>query len=127
MTENDYVIEVHDGVGAVEAGEWDALLAAQAHPTPFMRHAYLRALEASDSVGGDTGWQPVTLTLRQRQGGALVAAAAAYLKMHSYGEYGMLCRMTLGVQIRWGFACQTWKPNLQGTSRLLITSGHEQM
>ena len=52
-----------------------------------MRHAYLRALEASGSVGGDTGWQPVTLTVRLRDGGELVAAAAAYLKMHSYGEY----------------------------------------
>ncbi len=87
MTENDYVIEVQPGVAAVGAGEWDALLAAQAHPTPFMRHAYLQALEASGSVGGDTGWQPVTLTVRQRDGGALLAAAAAYLKMHSYGEY----------------------------------------
>ena len=87
MTENDYVIEVHPGVGAVGAGEWDALLSAQAHPTPFMRHAYLHALEASGSVGGDTGWEPATLVVRLRQGGALVAAAAAYLKMHSYGEY----------------------------------------
>ena len=87
MTENDYVIEVHPGVGAAGAGEWDALLCAQAHPTPFMRHAYLHALEASGSVGGDTGWQPVTLTVRLRADGALVAAAAAYLKMHSYGEY----------------------------------------
>jgi len=87
LTENDYVIEVHEGVGAVDPDEWDGLLAAQAHPTPFMRHAYLRALEASGSVGGDTGWQPVTMTVRQRAGGALVAGAAAYLKMHSYGEY----------------------------------------
>ena len=87
MTENDYVIEVHEGVGAVAPADWDDLLLAQAHPTPFMRHAYLRALEASGSVGGDTGWQPVTLTVRLRDDGALVAAAAAYLKMHSYGEY----------------------------------------
>jgi predicted N-acyltransferase len=87
LTENDYVIEVHEGVRAVEPGDWDALLATQAQPTPFMRHAYLLALEASDSVGGDTGWQPVVLTIRLRDGGALVAAAAAYLKMHSYGEY----------------------------------------
>ena len=87
MTETDYLIEVHEGVAAVESADWDALLAAQAHPTPFMRHAYLRALEASDSVGGDTGWQPVTLTVRRRAGGDLVAAASAYLKMHSYGEY----------------------------------------
>ena len=87
MTENDYVIEVHPGVGAVAAADWDALLAAQAEPTPFMRHAYLLAMETSASVGGDTGWEPVTLTVRERDGGALVAAAAAYLKMHSYGEY----------------------------------------
>ena len=87
MTENDYVIEVHPGVGAVAAADWDALLSAQAQPTPFMRHAYLLAMEASASVGGDTGWEPVTVTVRERDGGALVAAAAAYLKMHSYGEY----------------------------------------
>jgi uncharacterized protein len=87
LTENDYVIEVHPGVAAVEAPEWDALLAAQAQPTPFMRHAYLLAMETSDSVGGDTGWEPATLVVRAREGGALVAGAAAYLKMHSYGEY----------------------------------------
>ncbi len=87
MTENDYVIEVQEGVAAVAPAEWDGLLAAQAHSTPFMQHAYLHALEVSQSVGGETGWQPVTLTVRQRDDGALVAAAAAYLKMHSYGEY----------------------------------------
>ena len=87
MTENDYVIEVHPGVGAVGASEWDALLAAQAEPTPFMRHAYLHAMEASGSVGGDTGWEPATVVIRRRADDALVAAAAAYLKTHSYGEY----------------------------------------
>ena len=66
MTENDYVIEVHPGVAAVDGADWDALLAAQAEPTPFMRHAYLLAMEASGSVGGDTGWQPATLTVRER-------------------------------------------------------------
>ncbi len=93
MTENDYVIEVHEGVAAVDSADWDALLSLQAHPTPFMRHAYLHAMETSKSVGEDTGWQPVTMTIRQRvkgkatAPGPLVAAAAAYLKMHSYGEY----------------------------------------
>ena len=87
MTEDDYLIEVHPGIEAVAERDWDALLAAQAHPTPFMRHAYLRALEASGSVGEDTGWQPVTLTVRERGSGALIGAASAYLKMHSYGEY----------------------------------------
>jgi predicted N-acyltransferase len=93
VTENDYVIEARDDVAGVDAAQWDALLAAQAHPTPFMRHAYLAALERSGSVGGDTGWQPLALTIRARgpgrgaAPGPLVAAAPAYLKAHSYGEY----------------------------------------
>jgi predicted N-acyltransferase len=90
VTENDYVIEAREGVAGVEAAQWDALLAAQARPTPFMRHAYLAALERSGSVGGDTGWQPLVLTIRERARkgpGALVGAAPAYLKSHSYGEY----------------------------------------
>ena len=87
LTENDCVIEVHPGVAAVVPADWDALLHAQAQPTPFMRHAYLLAMETSHSVGTDTGWEPVTLTVRLRDGGTLVAAAAAYLKTHSYGEY----------------------------------------
>ncbi len=93
MTENDYVIEVHAGVAAIAPTQWDDLLACQGQPTPFMRHAYLLALEESGSVGAGTGWDPVALTVRERAGndgrapGALVAAAAAYLKMHSYGEY----------------------------------------
>jgi predicted N-acyltransferase len=90
VTENDYVIEVHEGVAGIAAAHWDALLAAQANPTPFMRHAYLAALEASGSVGDDTGWSPLALVIRERRaaaGAPPLAAAVAYLKTHSYGEY----------------------------------------
>jgi predicted N-acyltransferase len=90
VTAIDYVIEVHEGVGAIEATHWDALLEMQANPTPFMRHAYVAALEASGSVGGDTGWSPLALTIREPGAADTappLAAAAAYLKMHSYGEY----------------------------------------
>jgi len=84
--ENDYVIEVHPGIDAVAAREWDALLEAQSRPTPFMRHAYLQALEASGSACAETGWQPLVAVLRDA-GGAVAAAAACWLKNHSYGEY----------------------------------------
>jgi len=87
LNENDYVIEVHEGVAAIPAAAWDALLDGQPHPTPFMRHAYLAALERSGSVGGDTGWQPAALSVRRRSTAALLAAAPAYVKFHSYGEY----------------------------------------
>jgi hypothetical protein len=45
----------------------------------------LRALELSGSVGGDSGWLPFYVLAEG--GGELVGAVAAYLKLHSYGEY----------------------------------------
>ncbi len=83
--ENDYVIRVHASPDTVDAPAWDALLAAQAAPTPFMRHAYLAALHHSGSAVADTGWAAQWITLHR--GGELQAATAAYLKGHSYGEY----------------------------------------
>ena len=50
-----------------------------------LQHAFLHALEASGSVGGDTGWVPHHATLWE--GGALVAAMPLYRKWHSWGEY----------------------------------------
>lgn len=69
----------------IDAGAWNALLETQSHPTPFMRHAYLAALQQSGSATPETGWAPRFLTLWQ--GDALVAACPLYLKNHSYGEY----------------------------------------
>jgi len=69
----------------VDAGAWNALLACQSHPTPFMRHEYLAALEHSASATPETGWAPRFFTLWQ--GSTLVAACPLYLKNHSYGEY----------------------------------------
>jgi predicted N-acyltransferase len=83
--ENDYVIRVHDDPSSVDAGAWNALLATQPAPTPFMRHEYLAALHASGSAVPATGWTAQFITLASA--GALQAAAALYLKSHSYGEY----------------------------------------
>ena len=85
MTEKDYVIRVHADPAGVDAQAWNALLARQASPTPFLRHEYLAALHASGSATAETGWLPRFLTLEQ--GGELRAACALYLKSHSYGEY----------------------------------------
>ncbi len=78
-------VRVHDDISEIDAGQWDALLRRQAQPTPFMSHAYLSALQASGSAVADTGWAGRFVVLRE--GGELVAACAAYLKSHSYGEY----------------------------------------
>lgn len=78
-------MQVHHEPAGVSAGEWNALLAAQATPTPFMRHEYLHALHASGSAVPATGWSPCLLTLHDDQG--LAAACALYAKAHSYGEF----------------------------------------
>jgi hypothetical protein len=81
----DYVTHVHDDPSFVDATAWNALLDVQARPTLFMRHEYLAALHESGSAVPRTGWTPRFVTLWR--GGQLCAAAAAYLKRHSYGEY----------------------------------------
>ncbi len=85
MGGTDYVIRVSDALTDVDSGTWDALLATQPHPTPFMRHAYLAALEQSGSATATTGWDARVITVHQ--GATLCAACVVYLKDHSYGEY----------------------------------------
>ncbi|MFZ1427740.1 MAG: GNAT family N-acetyltransferase [Geminicoccaceae bacterium] len=69
-------------IATIEALEWDRLVPAD---NPFLRHAFLAALEASGSVSEQTGWQPFHLIVER--GGLLVGAAPLYVKSHSYGEY----------------------------------------
>jgi predicted N-acyltransferase len=93
---NNYVIEVHDSMCAVSNLAWDALLATQSEPSPFMKHAYLLAMEESGSASAQTGWAIRLLTLRHESGehqnlndipkdqGQLASAAVLYIKPHSY-------------------------------------------
>jgi len=85
VAESHIIARVHASVLDVDPQAWNALLAQQAHATPFMRHEYLAALETSGSATPRTGWTPRFLTLWDA--GALVAACPLYLKTHSYGEY----------------------------------------
>lgn len=80
-----YGIRVAQSMSAINAHEWDALLHQQADPTPFMRHAYLQALETSKSACADTGWDLQLFLLEAH--GKLRAAGVLYLKPHSRGEY----------------------------------------
>ena len=82
---NDYVTRVLASPLEVEAAHWNALLALQRSPSPFMRREYLAAMECSASASPKTGWTPRFVTLWR--GGELHAACALYLKDHSYGEY----------------------------------------
>lgn len=74
-------------IAEVPAAAWDALLRADS--SPFVEHAYLEALEHAGCVDPRRGWAPRHVTLwRGAAGGAtLVAAAPAYLKGNSEGEF----------------------------------------
>ena len=75
--------EIVERIADVPAEAWDAL---DPSANPFVRHAFLEALESSNCVGGDTGWIPRHLVLRD-DGGRLIGAVPQYLKLHSWGEF----------------------------------------
>ena len=92
----DYVIRVANSAADVDALAWDSLLDKQAEPSPFMRHAYLAALELSGSACARTGWLAHFILLEtgpqdvadpSAGSGPLQAACVVYSKSHSYGEY----------------------------------------
>ena len=79
--ESEILARLAPGVAAVDAGQWDAL----GHGDPLLSHAFLASLEDSGSVGPGTGWSPAPILVDEE--GQLIAAAPAYLKGHSQGEY----------------------------------------
>ena len=81
----DYVIREHGSPLEVNAAAWNALLAQQSQPSPFLRHEYLAAMHQSGSASPATGWTPHFITLCL--GDELQGACPLYLKDHSYGEF----------------------------------------
>ena len=69
-------------IEGIAAAHWDALVPGA---QPFLRHAFLSALERSGSATVETGWQPLHLLLEV--GGRPRAAVPLYAKSHSWGEY----------------------------------------
>jgi predicted N-acyltransferase len=69
-------------IASIEAAQWDPLAGGD----PFLSHAFLSALEQSGSVGPGTGWSPAPILIED-DAAKLAAAAPAYLKGHSQGEY----------------------------------------
>jgi predicted N-acyltransferase len=80
--ETEVLAKIASGVSGLNAHAWDRLTAGG----PFLSHAFLSALEDSGSVGRGTGWTPAPILIED-EGSHLVAAAPAYIKTHSQGEY----------------------------------------
>ena len=81
--ETEIIAKIASGVsGSLNARAWDRLTSSD----PFISHAFLSALEDSKSVGVGTGWTAAPI-LVEDEADHLIAAAPAYLKTHSQGEY----------------------------------------
>jgi predicted N-acyltransferase len=76
-------VRVLAAVSEVRRADWDALLSLAS--TPFVRHAWLQALERSGCATARTGWAPRHLTLWR--GTKLIAAAPAYARDDSDGDF----------------------------------------
>jgi predicted N-acyltransferase len=102
--ESRIIAKIASGVSGLNARAWDRLGATD----PFVGHACLAALEDSQSVGPGTGWTPAPI-LVEDEAEHLVAAAPAYHKMHSQGEY----EFDLGWADAWQRAGGEYYPKLQ--------------
>ena len=80
--ETEVVAKIAAGVSGLNATAWDRLTDGD----PFVSHAFLSTLERSGSVGKGTGWTPAAILIEDDDS-HLLAAAPAYLKTHSQGEY----------------------------------------
>jgi predicted N-acyltransferase len=80
--EADIVARIARGVADLPADRWNALAGST---DPFVSHAFLSVLERSGSVGEVTGWTPLPVLVEREA--RVTAAAPAYLKTHSQGEY----------------------------------------
>jgi hypothetical protein len=100
-----YTVHVAQSMSEIDAAQWDACANPEADTpapgpgigldgdpyeaerfNPFVSHAFLKALETSKSIGPRSGWTSTHILVRD-SGGRLAAAAPAYLKTHSMGEY----------------------------------------
>ena len=103
-------VRIINAINQLSASQWNSL---NTQDYPFTRYEFLNALEESDCVSPNTGWQPCHILMEEdsteqvtksakklssdssnsahatseSQSNPLIAAMPLYLKGHSYGEY----------------------------------------
>jgi len=76
-------VKLVERISQIRPADWDACAGSD---NPFITHAFLDALEKSNSACAETGWLPQHLILEDIAG-KIQGVAPMYLKSHSYGEY----------------------------------------
>ena len=79
----NYTINILTSIRDVSTEAWDACIDGS---YPFAKHAFLSALETSNSANADTGWLGQHIIMKNTHD-QVIGAAPMYLKNHSYGEY----------------------------------------
>jgi len=78
-----FELRTHASIRQLGQAEYERLLPADR--PPFLSFAWLDALERTGCVGQDKGWLPQHISLHEN--GQCVAAAPAYIKSNSEGEF----------------------------------------
>lgn len=79
---SEFKLNITHSLSKVNPTEWDALIQDN---NPFLKHAFLLALENHDCLRA-AGWHPQHFLLRDHTG-QLQGAAPAYIKGNSFGEF----------------------------------------
>jgi len=77
-------LRVINSLSDITESAWNDLLSPNAGP--FLKYAFLNALEKTACVGRNTGWQVAHLLVEDSDSN-LLGAMPLYLKQHSYGEF----------------------------------------
>ena len=80
--EAEIVARLARAVSDLPAAQWNGVARTA---DPFLGHEFLSLLEECGSVGDGTGWTPLPVMVERQS--SITAAAPAYLKTHSQGEY----------------------------------------
>lgn len=87
MDQQPLTISFIQSLDDVSAADWNCCAGTD---NPFVLHEFLIALENSNSVGDQTGWEPYHMLVREgtpENNAPLKACMPLYLKNQSYGEY----------------------------------------
>lgn len=81
----ELIVQTHTSVAEIGEAAWNALLGPEG--TPFLEYGFLRTLEETRCVDGQTGWHTAIVTARTRDEDELIGALPMYIKLHSRGEF----------------------------------------
>ena len=79
---NKINIKIVNSINKFKAKDWDN---CNKNGNVFLSYNFLKLLEDSNSIGGNTGWQPIYFCLKVDD--KITAVVPSFIKYHSQGEF----------------------------------------